>query len=518
MTFPGVERLEPAPRRFGITLVVIVGVIALLTGWLAASKLDVRPLSPKDLGLMGGKKMNAAAPGPGPAEGVIVPNNFVDLAKRVKPGVVNISTTKVVKGGGRVFRHFSPPSRERDPFRDFFGDDFFDKFFGGGGETPQKDFVQRSLGSGFIIDKEGHIITNNHVIESASEIRVRLSTEKEYEAEVIGRDSKTDLALIKIKSRNNLPIVQLGDSNRLDIGEWVMAIGNPFGLSQTVTVGIVSAKGRVIGSGPYDDFIQTDASINPGNSGGPLFNMNGEVVGINTAIVASGQGIGFAIPINVAKEVIPQLQKKGKVTRGGIGVYVQKMTPDLAKSFGLEENKGALVADVIPGSAAEAGGIRRGDVIVKFNGKDIDEMNELPRMVAATPVGREVEVVVLRDGKKIPLKLKVGELKDEQSTREAAEKSKPEMGMTVQDLTPEIARQLGVKDASGVVVTGVESGSPADEGGIQRGDVITEINGQAVRKLADYQAAMNKIKKGEVSRLLVKRGERSLYLTLRAPK
>lgn len=512
MALPGVERFEPAPKKFGVSLVVIVGVIALLAGWLAASKLDVRPI-PRDLDFLGGKKMNVAAPGPA---GSLAPNNFVDLAKRVKPGVVNISTTKVIKGGGRVFRHFSPPSRERDPFRDFFGDDFFEKFFGG--EAPQKDFVQRSLGSGFIIDKAGHIITNNHVIEGASEVRVRLSTEKEYEAEVIGRDPKTDLALIKIKSWNNLPVVELGDSDKVEIGEWVMAIGNPFGLSQTVTVGIVSAKGRVIGSGPYDDFIQTDASINPGNSGGPLFNLNGEVVGINTAIVATGQGIGFAIPINVAKEVIPQLQKKGKVTRGGIGVYVQKMTPDLAKSFGLEQNKGALVADVIPGSAAEAGGIRRGDVIVKFNGKDIDEMNELPRMVAATPVGKEVDVVVLRDGKQVPLKLKVGELKEEPPAREAAEKTKLEMGMSVQEITPEMARQLGLGDAGGVVVTQVESGSPADEGGLQRGDIIREVNGQAIRKLGDYQTAIGKIKKGEVARVLVKRGERSLYLTLRAPK
>jgi len=296
----------------------------------------------------------------------------------------------------------------------------------------------------------------------------------------------------------------------------VYTIGNPVGLRNTVTSGVFSGYRQM--EATKDLLLQTDAPINPGNSGGPLFNMNGEVVGINTAIVASGQGIGFAIPINVAKEVIPQLQKRGKVTRGGIGVYVQKMTPDLAKSFGLEENKGALVADVIPGSAAEAGGIRRGDVIIKFNGKDIDEMNELPRMVAATPVGKEVEVVVLREGKKVPLRLKVGELKDEPPAREASEKSKAEMGMTVQDLTPEMARQLGLSDPSGVVVTAVESGSPADESGVQRGDVIREVNGQTIRKMADYQAALSKIKKGDVNRLLVKRGERSLYITLKAPK
>jgi serine protease Do len=360
-------------------------------------------------------------------------------------------------------------------------------------------------------------MTNNHVIEGASEIRVRLSTEKDFEAEVVGRDPKTDLALIKIKSFQELPVEELGDSDKLEIGEWVMAIGNPFGLSHTVTVGIVSAKGRVIGSGPYDDFIQTDASINPGNSGGPLFNMNGEVVGINTAIVATGQGIGFAIPINVAKEIIPQLKKKGKVTRGGIGVYVQKLTPDLAKSFGLEKNKGALVADVIPGGAAEAGGIRRGDVIVKFNGKDIDEMNELPRIVASTPVGKEVAVGILRDGKPMTLKLKVGELKDEPAAP-ALEKTKLEFGMSVQEITPEMARQLRLSEPGGVVVTQVEPGSAADEAGIQRGDIIREVNGQNIRNPGDYRAALANVKKGDLLRLLIKRGERNIYLTMRGPK
>lgn len=502
------DRLGPTQRRFGIGALVFVAILGLLAGLLVAPSMGVRPAA-KGLDLIGAKKTNVATNPAGSSAG-----NFVELAKRVKPGVVNVSTTKVIKGGGRVFRHFSPPSRERDPFRDFFGEDFFDRFFG---ETPQRDSIQRSLGSGFIIDREGYIMTNNHVIEGASEIRVRLSTEKEFEAEVVGRDQKTDLALIKIKSFQDLPVEELGDSDKLEIGEWVMAIGNPFGLSHTVTVGIVSAKGRVIGSGPYDDFIQTDASINPGNSGGPLFNMNGEVVGINTAIVATGQGIGFAIPINVAKEIIPQLKKKGKVTRGGIGVYVQKLTPDLAKSFGLEQNKGALVADVIPGSAAEAGGIRRGDVIVKFNGKEIDEMNELPRIVASTAVGKEVEVGILRDGKPMTLKLKVGELKDE-AAAPALEKTKLEFGMSVQEITPEIARQLRLSEPGGVVVSQVEPGSAADEAGIQRGDIIREANGQNIRNLGDYRAVLAKAKKGDLIRLLIKRGERNIYLTMRGPK
>ncbi|HWU39845.1 MAG TPA: DegQ family serine endoprotease [Candidatus Acidoferrum sp.] len=498
----------PNSRRFGIASLVLGVGVGLAAGLLLASLFATRSLS-SPVQLMGAKKTDVAA-----SPSSFAPNLFVDLTKRVKPGVVNISTKKVVKGGGRVLRQFNPPSRERDLFRDFFGDEFFNRFFG---DAPQRDFVQRSLGSGFIIDKDGYIITNNHVIEGASEIHVRLSTEKEYEAEIIGRDSKTDIALIKIKAWSDLPVVELGDSDRVEIGEWVMAIGNPFGLSHTVTVGIVSAKGRVIGSGPYDDFIQTDASINPGNSGGPLFNISGEVVGINTAIVASGQGIGFAIPINEAKEILAQLKKQGKVTRGGIGVYVQKMTPELAKSFGLEKGEGALVADVIPGGSAEVAGIRRGDVITKFDGKEIHEMNELPRLVAAAPVGKDVEVDILREGKPLKLKLKVGELKEE-APAATEEKAQIELGMSVQEITPEMARQLRLKEPGGVIVTQVEPGSPAEETGMQRGDVIQEINGQPVRKLSDYQSAIGKVKKDEVVRLLIKRGDRNLYLAFRSNK
>jgi serine protease Do len=496
----------PTSRRFGLSSLLIVALAGLGAGILMSSFFPTRSMS-SPVELRETKKVSVAA-----SPSALSPQLFVELTRRVKPGVVNISTKKVVKGGGRVFRQFSPPSRERDLFRDFFGEEFFDRFFG---EIPQRDFVQRSLGSGFIIDKDGYIITNNHVIEGASEIRVRLSTEKEYDAEIVGRDPKTDLALIKIKSRNGLPVVALGDSDKVEIGEWVMAIGNPFGLSHTVTVGIVSAKGRVIGSGPYDDFIQTDASINPGNSGGPLFNIKGEVVGINTAIVATGQGIGFAIPINVAREIIPQLKKQGKVTRGGIGVYVQKMTPELAKSFGLEKGKGALVADVIAGGAAEKGGIRRGDIIVRFDGKEIHEMNELPRLVAATHVGKEVEVEILREGKPMKLKLKVGELKEEAAAR-AEQKASVDLGMSVQEITPEMARQLRLKETGGVIVSQVESGSPADEAGLQRGDIIQEINGQSIRRLDDYRTAMGKVKKDEVVRLLVKRGERNIYLAFRS--
>ncbi|MGE5843925.1 MAG: trypsin-like peptidase domain-containing protein, partial [Syntrophaceae bacterium] len=287
------------------------------------------------------------------------PGSLADLVEKLSPAVVNISTTKVVKMDGK-----RSPHGEIFPFDRFFGgeEEFYKRFFG---DNPEKEFRQRSLGSGFIISKDGYIFTNNHVIEKADKIKVRLSTGKEYDATVKGRDPRTDLALIKITPDNSLPTVNLGDSDRLRVGDWVMAIGNPFGLDHTVTAGIVSAKGRVIGAGPYDNFIQTDASINPGNSGGPLFNMAGEVVGINTAIVAQGQGIGFAIPVNMAKEILEDLKAKGKVTRGWLGVSVQDITEDLAKSLKLQDRNGALVTEVFEGDPADKAGIKQGDIIIE---------------------------------------------------------------------------------------------------------------------------------------------------------
>jgi serine protease Do len=320
--------------------------------------------------------------------------SFSELVKHAAPSIVNISTTTVIKGPDLRDRFFGPSN----PFGDFFGDDFFGKFFG---DTPRREFKQRSLGSGFVIDKEGFILTNNHVIEKAQSIKVKLSDEKEYDAEVVGKDAKTDIALIKINAKHDLPIANLGDSDKLEVGDWVMAVGNPFGLEHTVTAGIVSAKGRVIGAGPYDDFIQTDASINPGNSGGPLFNLKGEVVGINTAIISGGQGIGFAIPINIAKDMLSQLKSKGKVVRGWLGVIIQRVTPDIAKSFGLKESEGALVSDIMEQSPAEKAGIKTGDVIISYNGKKIKDMDTLPRLVGSTEIGKKVKVGIIRDGKQI---------------------------------------------------------------------------------------------------------------------
>ncbi len=440
---------------------------------------------------------------------IIQAPNFADLAEHLRPSVVNISTTQVVKGQRRMLPRFPFPSPfgERDPF-----EEFFERFFGG--EGPQREFRRRSLGSGFIINKEGYIVTNNHVVENATDIKVSLTDKDEYDAKVIGRDPKTDVALIKIDTRKDLPAAALGDSDKLRVGEWVMAIGNPFGLGHTVTTGIVSAKGRIIGAGPYDDFIQTDASINPGNSGGPLFNMNGQVVGINTAIVATGQGIGFAIPINMAKDLLGQLREKGRVVRGWLGVQVQRVTPELAKSFGLDRERGALVADVMPDTPAARAGIERGDIIVEFNGRKIEEMTDLPRVVANTAPGTEVPVKLLRKGQERVVQVTIAEMQEERMAA-AGGTLEESLGMTVQELTPEIARSLGVSETKGVVVTNVEDGSPADEAGVRRGDVILEVNQRKIETLKDYRAAIGRMSSADSLLLLIRRGNNVLYVAMK---
>jgi len=433
------------------------------------------------------------------------PASFTELVKRVGPDVVNISTTKVVKRGPMP-RHFG----NEGPWRDFFGDDFFERFFG---QIP-RERTQRSLGSGFIIDpKQGYIITNNHVVAGADEITVRLDDGKEFNAEVVGRDPKTDLALIRTKVALDVEAgAPLGDSDKIEIGEWVMAIGNPFGLERTVTVGILSAKGRVIGAGPYDDFLQTDAAINPGNSGGPLFNMKGEVIGINTAIVASGQGIGFAIPINMAKELLPQLEK-GKVTRGWLGVSIQEVTDDIAKSFKLKDAKGALVAEVMEDTPAQQGGMERGDIIISFDGKKIETPNELQRIVAGTAPDKKVKVEVIRDGKTKTLTVKVGTMPGEITETEKAITT--DLGLTVQTLTPDLAEQFSwSRDEKGVLITGVDPGGAGAEAGLRRGDLIKEINRQEIETTEDYKRILGKTKKGESVLLLIKRGTRTFYTTL----
>ena len=434
--------------------------------------------------------------------------DFVALAKRMQPLVVNISTTQVSEGRGG--QEFGSPFGDDDPFNDFWR-----RFFGG--PAPRGPQRQRSLGSGFIIDSDGSILTNNHVVENAQKIVVKLlDDEQEYEAKLVGRDPKTDVAVIKVNAKKNLPAASLGDSDRLEVGEWVVAIGNPFGLDSTVTSGIVSAKGRHIGQGPYDNFIQTDASINPGNSGGPLINLRGEVIGINTAIFSrtgGDIGIGFAIPINLVKEVLPQLRGKGKVTRGFLGVLIQKVTPELAESLGMDKGRGALVANVSKDGPADKAGVKVGDVIVEFDGKEVKDSGDLPIIVARTGVDKRVRMKVLRDKKEITLTVTVGELKEEEVVASSPEKG--ELGLTVQRVTPQMAESLGLEKADGVVVTVVEPGIAADEAGIRRGDIIMEIDRKPIRNIDEYKKSVAAIRKGRGVLFLVRRGEGTLFLALK---
>ena len=451
--------------------------------------------------------------GEGPSPDVRMANqlpDFVALSKKLRPVVVNISSTQVSESRGQQApQEFGSPFGEEDPFNDFWR-----RFFGG--PMPRGPQRQRSLGSGFIIDGDGSILTNNHVVENAQKIVVKLADEQEYEAKVIGRDPKTDIAVIKIEAKTKLTPANFGDSDGLEVGEWVMAIGNPFGLDSTVTSGIVSAKGRHIGQGPYDNFIQTDASINPGNSGGPLINLRGEVIGINTAIFSrtgGNIGIGFAIPVNLVKELLPQLRGKGKVTRGYLGVLIQKVTPEIAESLGMEKSQGALVANVSKDGPADKSGVKVGDVIVEFDGKEIRDSAELPIIVARTSVDKKVKMKVLRDKKEFTLNVAVGELKDEEVVASAPEKG--EMGLTVQRLTPQIAESLGLEKTDGIVVSAVEPGSAADEAGIRRGDVIVEIDRKPIRNLEEYKKSIATVRKGKGVLFLVRRGESTLFLALR---
>jgi serine protease Do len=426
---------------------------------------------------------------------VMVPASFSELAKQARPGVVNIRTVKTVKGGGRVFRHFfGNPFDPRDPFHNF-------------GPLPDEqtpDYKQRSLGSGFIIDRDGYIVTNNHVIEGADEIKVSLADEKEFDAKIVGRDPNTDLALIKIKGASDLVPLKMGDSDKLTVGSWVVAIGSPFGLQQTVTAGIVSAKGRVIGSGPYDDFIQTDASINPGNSGGPLLNMNGEVVGINTAIVAQGQGIGFAIPINLAQGVIDQLKAHGSVTRGWLGVGIQDLTPELAEYYGLKDKKGVLVAQVFEGDPADKAGIKAKDVILEVNGKPVSSSRELTAMIAAIPVGQNTPIKLLRDGQEKIVNVEIAKRPEsERLAKSESDESGTELGIQIAEMTPEMARRFGhSENEKGVLVIGVKPGSKAEEAGVQQGDLVKEVNRKPVTTPDELRA---EIEKQDKIQLLVKR-------------
>ncbi len=442
------------------------------------------------------------------------PPNFVPVVQAATAAVVNISTTRTVRASGGEL----PSPFLDDPFfRHFFGEEFFRRF-----QIP-RERREASLGSGVIVSSDGYIITNNHVIARADEIKVLLADKRELTGKVVGTDPKSDLAIVKINAKN-LPTLPWGDSDKLEVGEYVLAIGNPFGLNQTVTLGIVSAVGRAnVGIADYEDFIQTDAAINPGNSGGALINARGELIGINTAIFTrSGgyMGIGFAVPSNMARAVMDSLIKHGKVVRGWLGVSIQPLTADLARQFKLKEAKGALVGEVFPDSPAAEAGLKTGDVIVTYNGKDIDSPNLLRNLVAQTPVGSRVKVEIVRDGKHRTVEVRIGEQPKE--IVQAGEQGVPEgkehalAGLEVRDLTAEIARSLGLPPGSpGVVVTAVAPDSAAEEAGIEEGDVIVEINRQPVRHVRDFRRIRAALDKKERVLLLIQRRGSKLFILIK---
>jgi len=406
----------------------------------------------------------------------------------------------------------------RTPIEEFFGEEFFRRFFG---EVPEREQVQKSLGSGVIVDPSGTVLTNAHVVERASEIEVVTADGKKHKAKVVGADRRTDLAVLKLQGGGPYPAATLGDSDKLKVGDWVLAIGSPFGLQQTVTAGIISAKGRSIGQGPFDDFLQTDAAINPGNSGGPLVNMSGEVVGINSAILSrsgGNVGIGFSIPVNMAKRIYTELHAKGKVTRGWLGVSIQPLTPELARGFGLKEAKGVLISDVVQDSPADRAGIAAGDIVTEFDKKKVETPQDLQKGVALTPPGKGVPLKVWRDKGEKTLEIKIGETPDDNVALKSTNKSKTLLGLEVRPITPDIARQLNLRGGDGVLVFSVEDESPAAEAGLQRGDVIREVNRQRVRSLQDFERVTKDIKEGDRITVLLQRGQQSLYVAFTVAK
>jgi len=428
-----------------------------------------------------------------------LPGSFSRLAESVSPAVVNIRTETEPEDSSRLFRHFSEnPFNRNDPFNEFF-----ERFFGGDLNPEQ---TQGSLGSGFVIDQDGYIVTNSHLIENADKIKVILKDSKELEAEVIGFDSKTDIALIKVNPELRLSSVSLGDSEKLQVGQWVVAIGSPFGLEQTVTAGIVSAKGRVIGSGPYDDFIQTDASINPGNSGGPLINKDGEVIGINTAIISSGQGIGFAIPINLARGIIAKLKDHGSVDRGFLGVSIQNISEDLVEYYNIKDGKGVLVVEVAPGGPADAAGIIVQDIILEVNGRKVETSRVLSGLVADSTVGETMKMKLLRNGQNKVILVRIGRMNEERVRRDPLPKwGKGQLGLQLYEITDDIAQEYGLIDGAGVIVVNVEPESKGEEVGILPGDIIQEINRMPINNLKEFKKYTEEVKNGGLIQIFAKR-------------
>ncbi len=425
-----------------------------------------------------------------------VPESFAPVARAARSIVVHIFSTRVVR----------VPGSTGDPVEDFFR-----QFFGPG--LPYFAQKQQSLGSGFIVSGDGYVVTNAHVVAMAQQIRVRLATREEYDARLVGMDQKTDIALLKIRPRNPLPAATLGDSDSLEVGDWVVAVGNPFGLASTVTAGIVSAKDRAIGAGPYDDFIQTDASINPGNSGGPLLNLKGEVVGINSAILSRSGGnigIGFAIPINLARKVISELKEHGRVIRGWLGISIQDVTQDMADAFGLDRPRGALVVEVEPASPAEKAGLERGDIVVEFNGVAIEESRQLTAKIAELPVGTKAPLAYIRNGKQFQTRVTIADQPGFEDRGRTGQQAAAEWGLVLTDLTPHLASRLGIpRGTRGVVIRQVLPASPADQAGLQPGDVIRQVDQQPVSSVRSCETALARA--GDSVLLLIQRGRQSGY-------
>ena len=423
-------------------------------------------------------------------------SQFALLARKAAPGVVNVHTSKTVVR-----------SPARSPFPGLFGNPF------GRYTTPtaRKENVP-SLGTGFIISADGDIVTNNHVVDGVDTIDVMFSDGSVAPAAIVGQDPKTDLALIRVANRRNLHALPLGDSDAILPGDWVVAIGNPFGLGHTVTVGIVSAKGRDIGQAPYDDLIQTDAAINPGNSGGPLLNAAGEVIGINTLISPGANTIGFALPINLAKEIVPQLLASGRVIRGFLGVKVQPLTAEIATAFGLPGRGGALIAHVEPGGPAERGGLRRGDVIVGYRGQRVGRIRDLPRAVSRTAVGTEVDVEIIRDGSPYTVTVRIAELPDPELARlrAMAARQTSAFGFRVEDPAPGVRQRLGMDARGGVVIAAVDPNSGAAQAGLQPGDALLELNRKAIRNSQDLRKRLERV--GPRALFLVLRGSQTLFV------
>lgn len=478
--------------------IIFIFVIALILGYFAGNSNVFSPKKTK-----APYTYNFQAPTNLKGEGTA----FSEIVKVLSPTVVNISTTKTVK-------------RDIQPFSQLFESplgDFFEPF-----NMPKK-WKEQSLGSGVIVSSDGYIITNSHVVEKADEIKVTLYDKEDYSGKIIGSDPKTDIAVIKISAREDLPAIKWGDSDSLQVGEFVLAFGNSFGLSHTVTLGIVSALGRAnVGIADYEDFIQTDAAINPGNSGGPLVNVTGELVGINTAIFSRTggyQGIGFAVPSNMAKSVMSELIKGGKVTRGWLGVTIQDVTSELAGEFGLKESTGAIITDIFSRSPAEKSGMKRGDIIIEVEGKEVKNVVSLRNMISRSKVGSRLKLKVIRDGKTIPFEIAIVEFPSDtseiaqQQPEEAVRDENSLAGFRVLDLTDEIAKQLGLSsNEKGVVIVSVIPNSASDEAGLRKGDVVQEINKKRVSNLSDFNKAVSRLRDGDMVLLFINRSGKKFYV------